>query len=148
MTPVLLRPKLIFKDLWRLKLGWDTPIPSELENLRLLWKEYVSEFSKIEIPRCHGFCNETPKKLHIFADASTVAYGAATYFRFHYQNDQIECSLIMGKSRLIPLKEKSIAISRLELQAAVIATVGKLTLSRIVKFNQTTSVCGPILKLC
>ena len=123
MTPALLRPKLIFKDLWRLKLDWDTPILSELENLRLLWKEYVSEFSKIEIPRCHGFCNETPKKLHIFADASTVAYGAAAYFRFRYQNDQIECSLIMGKSRLTPLKEKSIAISRLELQAAVIATV-------------------------
>ena len=123
MAPVLLRPKLIFKDLWWLKLDWDTPTPSELEKLRLLWKEYVIEFSKIEIPRWHEFCNETPKKLHIFADASRVAYGAAAYFRFCYQNDQIECSLIMGKSRLAPLKEKLIAISRLELQAAVITIV-------------------------
>ena len=51
LTPVLLRPKLIIQDLWRLKLDLDTPIPTELENLWLLWKENVSEFSKTEIPR-------------------------------------------------------------------------------------------------
>ena len=51
LTPVLLRPKLIIQNLWRLKLDLDTPIPTELENLWLLWKENVSEFSKIEIPR-------------------------------------------------------------------------------------------------
>ena len=100
----------------------DTPIPTELENLWLLWKENVSEFSKIEIPRWHGFCNETPKGFYVFADASTVAYWEAAYFRFRDQNDQIKHSLIIGKSRLSPRKEKSFTIPRLKLQAAVIAT--------------------------
>ena len=36
LTPVLLRPKFIIQDLWRLKLDWDTSIPSELKNLWLV----------------------------------------------------------------------------------------------------------------
>ena len=54
-----------------------------------------------------------------------MAYGAAACFRFRGQNDEIKCSLIMGKSRLSPLKEKSLTIPRLEIQAAIIATCMK-----------------------
>ena len=53
------------------------------------------------------------------------------YFRFCDQNDQIKCSLIIGKSRLSLLKEKkSLTLPRLELQAAVIATCEKTHIIR------------------
>ena len=105
-----------------LKLDWEIPIPNQFENLWLLCKGNINEFSKIKIRRWHEFCNETPKELHISADASAVAYGSAPYFRFFDQNSPIKCSIIMGKWRLLPLKQKSLTITRLELQTTVIAT--------------------------
>ena len=44
-------------------------------------------------------CHETPKELHIFADATIVAY-----FTFRDQNDQIKGSLIMENQDCYHLK--------------------------------------------
>ena len=60
-------------------------------------------------------------QLHIFADASKVAYGAVAFFR-HVFESRVKCSFVLGKSRLAPLNLKSLSIPRLELQAAVTAT--------------------------
>ena len=58
-----------------------------IRKLMITLKENVSEFRKIEIPKWHGFCNETPKELHIFRVASTMPCRATAYFRFCDQND-------------------------------------------------------------
>ena len=34
----LLEPKLIIKELWKLKISWDEQIPKELESRWILWK--------------------------------------------------------------------------------------------------------------
>ena len=65
--------------------------------------------------------------LHVFADASTKAYGAVAYFK---QDNYT--SLIMSKTRVSPLKV--ISLPRLELMAAVLA-------SRLAKFILSSVKC-------
>ena len=58
-----------------------------------------------------------------FSDASDIGYGNACYLRQVYENDEVEVSLVMGKSRDAPLKPTT--VPRLELAAAT--TSVKLT---------------------
>lgn len=60
-------------------------------------------------------------ELHVFVDASKVAYSVVTYFRLHHPIDQrVEITLLMGKARSSLKAEYS--IPRLELIAAVIGS--------------------------
>ena len=56
---------------------------------------------------------------HVFCDASQNAYGVCAYLRRVFIDDTVECSLIVGKGRVAPLKSQSIC--RLELMAALVA---------------------------
>ena len=53
-------------------------------------------------------------------DASTFAYGAVACIRYNEGNNT-RCSFTMSKSRLAPIKEKTLTVPKLELQAAVMA---------------------------
>ena len=57
--------------------------------------------------------------LRVFSDASVFGYGACAYLRILYMNGFVGCSLVMGKSKVAPLKPNS--VPRLELTAAVVA---------------------------
>lgn len=57
--------------------------------------------------------------MHHFADASAEGYGTASYIRLVDAENNIHCTLVMGKSRVAPLK--TITIPRLELSAATLA---------------------------
>ena len=57
--------------------------------------------------------------IHIFSDASEEGYGVACYLRQVDANNKISVSLVLGKSRVSPLK--SVTIPRLELTAATSA---------------------------
>ena len=68
------------------------------------------------MPRRYSPCTtSSPVALHIFADASTKAYGAVAYLV--HQNKQV--AFIMSKTRVAPLKP--LTLPRLELSAAVLA---------------------------
>ena len=56
--------------------------------------------------------------LHNFSDASEIGYGQCSYLRVVDENENIHCSLIMGKARVAP--KKFISIPRLELLASVL----------------------------
>ena len=60
------------------------------------------------------FCD---RELHVFTDASEFAYGAAAYIKVTNETG-VHVSLVMGKSRVAPLK--TISIPRLELTAATV----------------------------
>jgi hypothetical protein len=58
-------------------------------------------------------------ELHAFSDASENGYGACVYLRSTYSNGDVSVSLLLGKSKVAPLKQLS--TPRLELQGVVLA---------------------------
>ena len=58
-------------------------------------------------------------QLHHFSDASSGGYGCVSYLRSKDVDNKVDCALVMGKSRVAPIKPTT--IPRLELTAAVVA---------------------------
>jgi len=123
VAPVTLIPKLVLQNACRQKLQWDDAIVPEDAEKWTDWIQNLSALSRVDIDRCVKPANIDPTttkaELHMFSDASQVAYGAAVYLKIYDVNGSSKCSLIMGKSRLAPIKTMS--IPRLELAAAVLA---------------------------
>ena len=68
-------------------------------------------------PRTFG--KVVSSQIHHFSDASIKGYGTVSYLRQEDENGKVHCCILLGKSRLAPLK--TISIPRLELSAAVLA---------------------------
>ena len=123
VAPFVLRAKLILQDFWRLGFDWDKPISGPLLDAWEAWKAELPLLATLSVPRC--YLSNQPSSLyvsaqiHVFADASEVAFGAAAYWTFETQDHSYQSSLIFGKTRLAPIKP--LTIPRLELQAAVMA---------------------------
>ena len=58
-------------------------------------------------------------QLHIFCDSSTKAYEAVAYLRGITESGP-QSTLLMAKSRVAPVKQKTFSIPRLELLAALL----------------------------
>ena len=122
VAPVALVPKLTIQDLCRQRCDWDDKIPQEHEDQFSAWRTELPSIEQLSVDRCYkpqGLDNEFVCELHYFSDASIKAYGAACYLRVYDTNGRCKCSLVIGKSRLAPLK--TITIPRLELAAAVVS---------------------------
>ena len=118
-SPFVLRARRIIQNLCRTKIGWDEPIP-EME--REQWDQWVSglqDMDKICVPRCLQPFPNVHKELQHFVDASEVTYGVVSYLRVVTTDGRVNCTLVMAKSRLAPIKK--LTVPRLELQAATLA---------------------------
>lgn len=128
LSPFTLKSKILMQEIWRSGIYWDTKLRDDEYEA---WREWVSKLDdarECTIPRCL-----TPKhdqgataQLHVFCDASLVAYAAAAYARFIAMDGSIRVALIMAKSRVAPLKP-ALDIPKLELQAALVG-------ARLMKF--------------
>lgn len=113
ITPVTVKAKLFMQDLWKTKLDWDECFDEKLSHK---WKEIESDIEKateIGIPRMlvdGVMSNET--SLHVFTDASQVAYGACAYLVTSKTS-----MIVMAKNRVAPVK--TISLPRLELLGAL-----------------------------
>ena len=94
------------------------------------WIESLVEQEQTRVPRCvvPRDPKPVPIELHNFSDASTVGYGACAYVRVVFADGVAKCCLLMGKSRVAPLKR--VSIPRLELVAAVVAVKMSTMISR------------------
>ena len=122
ISPIILPGKIILQEMCKLKLDWDEPIPEHLINQWNKWLLELKSLTEIKIPRCYFPSNSYPLhsiELHHFADASTTGYGECSYLRAFTPSGSVVTSLIMAKSRVVPIKK--VTIPRLELQAAVLA---------------------------
>ena len=126
INPVVIEFKLFFQKLCKMKLDWDTPLPSELLQE---WQSLVNglaELDEISFDRYFGIKDRTDLQsieLHGFSDASDRAYGACAYVCFRYSDGTCKNSLVTAKSRLKP--PKKVSVPRLEL-------LGVLTVSRLI----------------
>lgn len=118
-APYVVKAKLIIQELWRRNIDWDDELPDDILQKWQSWKG-LKATRTIMIPRWYGFHrNECQNvQLHVFCDASEIAYGAVAYFRT-VTRGCINVSFVMSKTRLAPIK--GLTVPRLELQAAVMA---------------------------
>ncbi|CAK1589477.1 unnamed protein product [Parnassius mnemosyne] len=118
LTPCIISMKILMQKLWLLKLTWDEQLPSEIIKLWLSIIENLSFLNNLRIPRsviCNQYINVD---LHIFSDASQVAYGACLYVRSSNNKNNVMVRLLSAKSRVAPIRPTT--IPRLELCAALV----------------------------
>ncbi|XP_055604451.1 uncharacterized protein LOC129752705 [Uranotaenia lowii] len=97
--------------------GWDQPLPPSLTTY---WQNYYAQLpvlDQLRIPRCVVLPEFESIQLHLFSDASENAYGACAYFRSKDSSGSISVGLLTAKSKVAPLKKRS--IPRLELCEAL-----------------------------
>ena len=98
----------------------------------------MNSIPTISVPRWFSFHSSLTNEieLHIYCDASQIAYGAMAYLRCLEENaNQYSVSAVLSKSRFTPMKDKTLTIPRLELQAAVLATRLKVFVLEQLKFR-------------
>ena len=124
IAPFIITGKMILQQCCKRNLGWDEKLPADLSNQWLDWLSTLEALNSIEFPRSYkpsDFKMVTKAELHSFSDASNDAYGAAIYLRLVDSEGNVSVTLIHAKARVAPSNITS--IPRLELQAAVLATL-------------------------
>ena len=120
--PFTLPAKKILQDLCREEMGWDDTVP---EQYQVRWAKWLSEvplLKQFKINRCvklAEFGTVVSQQIHLFSDASSVGYGSVAYLRLRDDSNRIDCSFLMGKARLAPIK--SVTMPRLELTVATVS---------------------------
>lgn len=118
-VPTLLVPKVQLQELWNEKTGWDEEVNEFQRSKFCGWYKEVPFLREIKIPRnmTGGNTDRRTWQLHVFGDASKVAYATAVFLRAG-DEDHVSVQLVQAKSRVAPLKKTS--IPRLELLACTI----------------------------
>ena len=141
VSPVVLKGKLMLRELVQQKADWDDPVPEEMRPRWEKWRAELKDLEKLEAQRCvkpPNFGELKSAEIHSFADASQFAVGQVSYLRLVNEDDQIHVSFLMGKARVAPLK--LVSIPRLELTAAVISVNVAQELSREIDLDVDATV--------
>ena len=137
LAPVVLKGKMILQALCKDQLGWDDPLPDSIRSQWEIWLLGLSHVKDFGVNRCfkpENFAEIKVCELHNFSDACFSGYGQCSYLRLIDVNDHVHCSLVLGKSRVAPLK--TITIPRLELMAAVLSADVSQFLERELDYDQ------------
>ena len=111
LTPLLLVEKRLLQEFCKGKVDWEDPIPDNVREFWLRWREELHLLENLAVPRCfkpEGFGTVTSAQLHHFSDSSANGYGQCSYIRLENDKGKIHCLLVLG-------------IPRLELTAAVVS---------------------------
>ena len=119
LSPAILPMKLLYRELWKQKIGWDEEEPDEIKAEHKKWREELPLLAEIQLPRCYySKRHHLTVELHGFSDASQEAYSAVVYLRATYRNSPPTCRLVVAKTRVAPLKQ--LTNPRLELCGATL----------------------------
>ena len=147
MTPLLLEAKLLLQSLWKLKTGWDEPVPEKIESAFLRWLRKTQKAHLSSIPRRVKASIPTQQEiLVIFTDASSQAQAAAAYLWCEGE-ERGEGNLWASKQRISSLNRAD-SISRLELEGALtgvelarqICCAMHWDMSKVLYFTDSTTV--------
>ncbi|XP_028398829.1 uncharacterized protein LOC114522358 [Dendronephthya gigantea] len=136
LSPFTVRARLLMQEIWAAGVDWDDVLPAKLLVKWNLWISELQEIPKISFPRCLRLERPTDIQLHVFSDASKVAYAAAAYLVCKYLDRLPTSCLISSKCRVSPVK--AMTIPRLELMGAIIATRLAKKLKRTLKVESVT----------
>ncbi|XP_062557097.1 uncharacterized protein LOC134221948 [Armigeres subalbatus] len=133
IAPVVVRAKILMQLLWTIPIDWNDEVPLEI---RTVWQHFVEELTLLSNFHISRFAFDVGEvQLHCFSDASESAYGTCIYARTAKTNGAVKVMLITSKSRVAPLKKRS--IPRLELCAA---QLGARLTSRVITALKLKSV--------
>uniref|UniRef100_L7LX93 Putative tick transposon n=1 Tax=Rhipicephalus pulchellus TaxID=72859 RepID=L7LX93_RHIPC len=121
LTPFSVRAKIMLQKIWMDKIKWDDPLPSQHQSAWKDWAEELEYLDEFNINRCYDNVQAEVKTstLHVFSDASPLAYGAAAYIVTEYSDGSNQASLLITKGRVAPIKK--ITLTRMELLAATVS---------------------------
>jgi len=118
LSPVIFLAKHFMQRVWRSKVSWDEPLPSEI---LVSWRQFVSELPvlrNLSIPRFVATRRDVHAVLCGFCDASERGFAAVVYIRIEDASGHVSVSLLGTKTKLAPMGAST--IPRLELCAAVL----------------------------
>ena len=109
VSPVILPMKVLYKEVWKTGVDWDSNIEEEQEEKHRKWREELPSLSDITIPR-HYFKGKVPvtTELHGYSNASEEAFGAVIYIRATYNSGPPSSQLVISKTRVAPPKTRTI----------------------------------------
>lgn len=96
------------QDIWLSKIDWDESDPS---NRFYSWKKFCTQLNSLEdikFSRQVTIPNASNIQIHGFSDASQTGYGACLYLRSKGLDNMYHVVLLTSKSRVAPLKTKTI----------------------------------------
>ena len=106
--PFILPARIMLQRLCKQDLGWNKEIG---DKEMAVWNQWLVDVVKLEsmsVPRSlrpSDFVDVVTCQLHAFSDASNEGYGIAVYTRLEDSSGSVFCNLLMGKSRVAPLKK-------------------------------------------
>ncbi|XP_062557339.1 uncharacterized protein LOC134222212 [Armigeres subalbatus] len=108
----IIHGKVLIQELWRAQTEWDEAVSDDVFEQWNRWIGMIEFIATVKIPRCY-FSQATIQtyknaQLHVFVDASEIAYACAVYIRTYVENGMFNCALISGKAKVAPLKPMSI----------------------------------------
>lgn len=120
LSPIVILAKLLMQQLWEEKISWDEGIPPYLLTKWNSFTNSLTHIQNIQIPRWISFSPAHHVQIHGFCDASEKAYCGVVYIRTVDGSGNISSHLLAAKTRVAPLKRKT--IPKLELCGAELLT--------------------------
>ena len=122
VSPFILEGRKIIQILCKNEFKWHEETPEDLRYTWLKWLDNSQGLEKLKVPWCYKrkqFGEIVDCSLHHFSDASETGYGQASYLRLLDNHSHIRCTLLMGKSRVAPLKY--VSMPKMELTGATLS---------------------------
>ena len=119
VSPVTLESKIILREIWCGKIGWDDPLPKDQCIRCLHFLKSLLDLHKLRIPRSiwpQGDVIGHPI-LVVFSDGSISAFGVAAYSRWELRGGGFWSTLITSKAKIAP--KRIVSIPRMELCGAL-----------------------------
>ena len=118
VEPVTVKAKIMMHELWKHNLTWDKELPHSFKENWIKWLNELQSLTTLEIPRQYFNNVASEVQLHMFCDSSQLAYGAVAYLRGSTPKSETQCTFVMSRSKVAPIKPQT--MPRLELLAAVL----------------------------
>ena len=101
--PVSVKGKIIMRDIWMSQLDWDDVLSKDMTKNCV---KHLSDLEQLQTIKFHRKVFSTCEQnttLNVFCDASNLCYGFAVYINDGFQN-----SLLLAKSKVAPLKGRTL----------------------------------------
>ena len=136
-APFVLEGRRILRSLSNQNLPWDIEVNDDVKKE---WNKFITRLKHVDelyVRRCirpDDFWKISDISIHHFSDASEQGYGQCSYIRMVDEKGRIHCTLLLGKSRVVP--KRFVSIPRLELTAAVLLTKMACLLKKVFSLGE------------